>query len=83
MDTNIMACRCGGGSPRKRLTDYLPPKTQAAKGLTTVVTVAPAGPPVFCNKCGWVVKTVKYVDRQTRGIAEKTTCTNTQCPDHI
>ncbi len=82
MDTNILACRCGGGSPRKRLTDYLPPK-QAARAASNVVTVAPAGPPKFCNKCGWVVKTVKFVDRQSNAIVEKTTCTNKQCIDYV
>jgi hypothetical protein len=80
MDTEILACRCGGGSPRRRVSDYIAPKTPATRA--PAVTIAPGGPQNFCNKCGWVVKTVKYVDRNTKAIMEKTTCTNKQCQNY-
>ena len=36
----------------------------------------------FCEKCGWMAKTIRYTDPVTGVLKESKGCTNKRCPDY-
>jgi ribosomal protein L37AE/L43A len=75
-----MGCRCGGGPPQKpRSQDKpKPPVPRSDKPPVHVVNTELK----FCDKCGWMLAKVSYVDVKTKQKIQRWTCANRKCPNY-
>jgi hypothetical protein len=79
-----MACgKCGGN--RRHQSAYAGGASKA-RAIPNVVSKAPVpvSPPKegFCQKCGWAIKRIRYIDVKTNQIVEKWTCPNRACSNY-
>jgi hypothetical protein len=80
MEPETLACRCN--QPARPVRVAPPPAARSAHAPAPRVTAAKAGPPKFCQKCGWAVKLIRIVDPQTKAVVERLVCTNKQCSNY-
>lgn len=79
-----MGCRCGKNSSAP------PPNTATPKSAMPARPPQSPRPPVlsirtelkFCEKCGWMLAKVSYVDVNTKQRIQKYTCPNHQCSNY-
>lgn len=90
-----MACNCGKRAiqrvdPRTILNKNKRsvPAIPSRRNPVNPPPRAPSSPPRqkqmmrFCNKCGWMIRKVRYTDPGTSIIVEKSVCTNRNCPNY-
>jgi ribosomal protein L37AE/L43A len=76
-----MGCRCGQGNKVIR--------SKVSMAARPVISQTPRTPIQtiknelkFCDKCGWMMAKVSYVDVNTKQRIQKYSCPNHQCPNY-
>jgi hypothetical protein len=75
---------CGGcGGNKTRAPSYSGGPTRARVIQPWTRAPVPVPPKEgFCQKCGWQIKRIRYIDVKTNQIVEKWTCPNRACSNY-